>query len=110
MLGVGAILKEMLYQRPTRDRLLDALADPARRAILEQLNRGPAGVADLERPLAQSVRHHLDALEACGLVRSETVWRVDRAALGTAERWILDRWTSWEHRLDRLAHHTPEQE
>ena len=98
----------MLYQRPARDRLRTALADPARRAILERLNRGPAGVADLARPLAQSVLQHLAALEASGLVRSETVWRIDRAALRTAERWILERWTSWEHRLDRLPHHTPE--
>ena len=94
----------------TLDLLFQALADPARRAMVERLSRGPASVSALAQPLAMSlpaVMQHLRVLEASGLVRSEKVGRVrtcriEPAALRTAERWITERQTSWERRLDRL--------
>ena len=61
------------------DRLFRALADPARRAILERLSRGPAAVSELARPLPMSLpaaMQHLSVLELAGLVRSEKVGQV----------------------------------
>jgi DNA-binding transcriptional ArsR family regulator len=101
----------MLNQQPPLDRVFHALADPARRAMVERLSRGPASVTELAQPLAMSlpaVVQHLHVLEASGVVRSEKVGRVrtcriEPAALRTAERWISERRTCWERRLDRLG-------
>ena len=101
----------MLNQSADLDRLFQALADPARRAMLERLALGPAPVSELARPLPMSLpsaMQHLAVLEAAGLVRSEKVGRVrtcaiEPEALGEAERWINARRIEWEHRLDRLG-------
>ena len=48
------------------DRLFHALADPARRVVVERLSRGPAAVSELARPLAMSLpaaMQHLGVLE-----------------------------------------------
>jgi DNA-binding transcriptional ArsR family regulator len=101
----------MLNQSGDLDRLFNALADPARRAMVERLSRGPAPVSELARPLPMSLpaaMQHLGVLEAAGLVRSEKVGRVrtcsiEPGALSVAEHWINDRRTQWERRLDRLG-------
>jgi DNA-binding transcriptional ArsR family regulator len=101
----------MLYQAPALDLMFHALSDPSRRLMLERLTRGPATVSDLARPFAMSlpaVVQHLQVLEASGLVASEKVGRVRTCrvapdALRTAERWISERRTTWEQRLDRLG-------
>jgi DNA-binding transcriptional ArsR family regulator len=101
----------MLNQPPRLDRLFQALADPARRAMLERLSQGPAAVSELARPLPMSLpaaMQHLAVLEAAGLVRSEKTGRVRTCAiapeaLSQAERWINARRTEWEHRLDQLG-------
>lgn len=100
----------MLNQSSNLDRLFHALADPARRAMMERLSRGPAPVTELARPLPMSLpaaMQHLGVLEAAGLVRSEKVGRVrtcaiEPQALNQAEQWINARRLEWEHRLDRL--------
>jgi DNA-binding transcriptional ArsR family regulator len=79
--------------------------------MVERLSRGSASVSELAEPLTMSlpaVLQHLQVLEESGLVRSEKVGRVrtctiDSAALEPAERWITQRRTSWERRLDRLG-------
>jgi DNA-binding transcriptional ArsR family regulator len=101
----------MLNQSPSLDLMFQALADPTRRLMVERLSRGPASVSELAQPFAMSlpaVVQHLQVLEASGLVRSEKVGRVrtctiDSGALSLAEKWINDRRTSWERRLDRLG-------
>src|SRR5689334_25270117 len=101
----------MLNYNAQLDLLFHALADPARRAMVERLSRGPASVSELAKPLTMSfpaVVQHLQVLEASGLVRSEKVGRVrtcriEPKALKMAEQWISERRTSWEHRLDRLG-------
>jgi DNA-binding transcriptional ArsR family regulator len=101
----------MLNQSPDLDRLFHALADPARRAMVERLSRGPAPVSELARPLPMSLpsaMQHLGVLEAAGLVRTEKVGRVrtcriEPKALSLAEQWINTRRREWEHRLDRLG-------
>jgi DNA-binding transcriptional ArsR family regulator len=101
----------MLSQSTDLDRLFHALADPARRAMVERLARGPAPVSELARPLPMSLpaaMQHLSVLEAAGIVRSEKVGRVRTCAiepqvLSQAEQWINARRTEWQHRLDRLG-------
>jgi DNA-binding transcriptional ArsR family regulator len=93
------------------DRVFHALADPARRTMLERLTRGPASVSELAQPLSMSlpaVVQHLAVLEESGLVRSQKVGRVrtcqiEAGALQPAEQWINDRRLQWEKRLDRLG-------
>ena len=93
------------------NQVFHALADPSRRAMVERLSRGPASVSEMARPLEMSlpaVVQHLQVLERAGLVRSEKVGRVrtcriQPAALSAAERWIADRKTTWERRLDKLG-------
>jgi DNA-binding transcriptional ArsR family regulator len=105
------ILRYMLNQSSDLDRLFQALADPARRAMVERLSRGPAPVSELARPLPMSLpaaMQHLSVLEAAGLVRSQKVGRVrtcaiEPLALSQAERWIKARQVEWEHRLDKLG-------
>ena len=105
------IVRHMLNQTDELDRLFHALADPARRAMMERLSRGPAPVSALARPLPMSLpaaMQHLGVLEAAGLVRSEKIGRVltctlDTTSLSQAERWINERRIEWDHRLDRLG-------
>ncbi|HWD60802.1 MAG TPA: metalloregulator ArsR/SmtB family transcription factor [Stellaceae bacterium] len=90
--------------------MFHALADPARRAMVERLTKGPAPVMELARPLPMSLpaaMQHLGVLEAAGLVRSEKVGRVrtcaiESQALRRIEQWITARRAEWEERLDRL--------
>jgi DNA-binding transcriptional ArsR family regulator len=101
----------MPNQASDLDGLFHALADPARRAMVERLSRGPAPVSELARPLPMSLpsaMQHLGVLEAAGLVRSEKIGRVrtcsiQTATLSLAEQWINARRQEWERRLDRLG-------
>lgn len=108
----------MLNQSTPLDRVFHALADPARRFMVERLSRGPASVSELAQPFDMSlsaVVQHLQVLETCGLVRSKKAGRVrtcriEPAALRTAEKWIAGRRALWERRLDRLGDYLAEQE
>ena len=105
------ILKQMLNSQPQLDLVFQALSDPTRRAIVERLGRGPASVSQLAEPFAMSlpaVLQHVAVLEASGLVKTAKVGRVrtcqvDSLALSVAGRWIQERRTTWERRLDRLG-------
>jgi DNA-binding transcriptional ArsR family regulator len=105
------LLRHMLNQLLDLDRVFHALADPARRAMVERLSLGPAPVSELARPLPMSLpaaMQHLGVLEAAGLVRSTKSGRVrtcaiDPQALSQVEQWINARRAEWEHRLDRLG-------
>jgi DNA-binding transcriptional ArsR family regulator len=103
------ILKHMLnYQL---DRTFAALADPARRTMVERLVQGPATVSELARPLPMSlpaVMLHLKVLADSGLVTSEKVGRVrtcriEPKMLSQAEHWVAERRALWERNLDRLG-------
>jgi DNA-binding transcriptional ArsR family regulator len=108
----------MPNQSATIDRVFQALSDPTRRVMFEQLSRGPASVSDLARPHSMSlpaILQHLQVLETNGLVRSEKVGRVrtcriESAALRTAEDWIAGRRSSWERHLDRLGDYLAEED
>ena len=68
---------------------MDALGDPTRRAILEQLRQGPSAVGELARLLPVSrpaVSQHLRVLKEAGLVTDERagtrrLYRVDPQGL-----------------------------
>ena len=93
------------------DRVFHALGDPTRRALVETLSTGPRSVSELATPLDMTltaVVQHLQVLEECGLVHTEKVGRVRTCRLGTVglaalERWVKDRRSLWERRLDRLG-------
>jgi DNA-binding transcriptional ArsR family regulator len=101
----------MLNHVADLDRVFHALADPGRRLMLERLSEGPASVSELGRPLAMSlaaVVQHVQVLEASGLVRSQKAGRtrtcsLNPAPMRSAERWISERRTLIERRLDRLG-------
>ena len=107
----------MLNQRHV-DRVFHALGDPTRRALLEQLSRGPASVSRLAEPLRVSlaaVVQHLQVLEDSGVIRTEKTGRVrtcriEPAGLKLAEQWISERRALWARRLDRLGDVLAEEE
>jgi DNA-binding transcriptional ArsR family regulator len=111
LLDCCSIVKRVPKQSGSLDGLFGALADPARRGMVERLVTGPASVSDLARPLAMSlpaVMQHLQVLETCGLVSTEKTGRVrvcqiEPAALRQAEGWVVSQRTAWEARLDRLG-------
>ena len=93
------------------DRTFQALADPTRRAVVEQLCDGPASVSALAKPFAMTLAaivQHVQVLEAAGLVQTQKIGRVrtvqiDPAGLRSAEQWLAARRTRAEQHLDRLA-------
>ncbi len=105
------LLKRMVNQLLSLDLTFQALADPARRAMVERLARGPVSVSELARPFAMSlsaVMQHLAVLESSGLVRSQKVGRVrtcriEPRALSQADEWINARRSEWQARLDRVG-------
>lgn len=110
-MGRATILKSVLKYDDPVDAMFHALADGNRRAIVERLSRGSASVTELAGILAvtlAAVMQHVRVLEKSGLVRTQKIGRVRSASLepeafGTVERWITERRTTWERRLDRLG-------
>jgi DNA-binding transcriptional ArsR family regulator len=103
-------------ERPERepvdiDRVFYALGDPTRRAIVVMLSTRPHSVSKLAEPLnitLTAVAQHLQVLEEAGLVHTEKLGRVrtcriESAGLDALERWIRDRRTTWERKLDQLG-------
>lgn len=87
-----------------------ALSDPTRRAIVEQLTRGPTRVTDLAAPFDMSlnaVSKHIKVLEAAQLVRRtrqgrEHTLELDPAPLRDVARWAAEIERFWSARLDRI--------
>ena len=107
----------MFHDHAQIDRMFQALADPARRLMMERLSRGPASVSELAEPFDMSlsaVAQHIRLLQASGLIASEKIGRVrtcriEPKALSTVEQWIAERRTVWERRFDRLGEFLAEQ-
>jgi len=110
-------LKWMLDQRDALDRVFHALSDRSRRRMLDRLARGSASVSELAAPFDMSlaaVVQHVQVLQDSGLVDTEKIGRVRTCriaplALRSAEQWINERRTTWEHRLDLLGEVLAEQ-
>ena len=92
-------------------RIFHALGDPTRRTIVEMLSDGPSSVSRLAVPLGitlTAVVQHLQILEQSELVRTEKIGRVrtcrlESAGFSALEKWVRDRRSTWERRLDRLG-------
>lgn len=101
----------MANHSATLDRAFSALADPTRRAVVEQLRRGPASVSELaaRHPMAlPSFMKHVAVLTDAGLVASSKRGRVREvrlvpAALDETAQWIADHQRTWQTRLDALG-------
>jgi len=101
----------MKRKKPNIDRILHALGDATRRAMMERLSLGPMSVSSLAEPFnltLAAVLQHLHVLEECGLVQTEKVGRVrscriEPTGLDAMEQWIRARRSVWERRLDRLG-------
>jgi len=89
-----------------------ALADPTRRAMLQDLaTTGPRTVSELAAPFDISLAgasKHIQSLEQAGLVRREVRGRVhtcrlDAAPLHTGMEWLRHYERFWNGKLDALA-------
>lgn len=93
------------------DRIFTALADPARRGMIEQLSRGQATVKELAAPAGMrlpSALKHLRVLEEGGLVASSKVGRtrtyvMRRDTLGLLDEWLERRKAAYDAAFARLA-------
>jgi DNA-binding transcriptional ArsR family regulator len=100
----------------TRDplsRAFAALADPTRRAILERLAAGEAGVvelADASTLTQPAITKHLKVLERAGLVGrardgQRRPARLQLEGLLPVDDWLRHAHAEWSDRFDRLEAH-----
>ncbi len=105
-----------LLAMPSHDPLslaFAALADPTRRAILERLGSGEAGVVELAgaSTLTQpAITKHLKVLERAGLIGrardgQRRPARLHLEGLLPVDDWLRRAHTDWSTRLDRLEAH-----
>lgn len=93
------------------DLIFHALGDPTRRRMMEVLTERPHTLSALAEPFGMTltaVSQHLRILEDAGLVRSEKLGRVrscriEADGLAVLQRWIADRRSLWDRRLDQLG-------
>ena len=94
-------------------RAFAALADPTRRAILQRLGAGEAGVVELAgaSPLTQpAITKHLKVLERAGLIDrardgQRRPARLHLEGLVPVDDWLRRAHAEWSDRLDRLEAH-----
>jgi DNA-binding transcriptional ArsR family regulator len=87
-----------------------ALADPTRRAILTQLTKGDANVAQLAAPFEMSqpaISRHLKVLERAGLISrtrraTARLSHLEAKPLREATAWLARYRAYWEESYDRL--------
>ena len=92
------------------DLVFAALSDPTRRAIVAQLLRGEADVAELSAPYGlkqPTISKHLKVLEEAGLIASAREGQrrpryLQPTALQDLADWIEPFRRTWEARFDRL--------
>lgn len=109
-LRIGWAILCLMANYSALDGVFVALADPTRRAVVQDLGRGPATVGELAEqfPITlPSFMKHIRTLEGSGLIRTRKSGRVrtcslngDRLAL--VEDWLTEQRRLWEQRTDRL--------
>ena len=90
----------MVTYRDSTARVLDALGDPTRRAVLELIRGGSKPVGEIARDLPVSrpaVSQHLRVLKEAGLVRdrregTRRLYSVDPTGLAALRRYVEDHW------------------
>lgn len=96
------------------DRAFKALADPARRMVLQRLQSGPASIGDLASPLDMSfagAAKHIAVLVEAGLVEKQKVGRqqicrLNPDAMRQAYNWMhryAAFWTDHLHKLEQAV-------
>jgi DNA-binding transcriptional ArsR family regulator len=98
-------------------RAFAALADPTRRAILERLAAGEAGVvelADASTLTQPAITKHLKVLEGAGLIGrardgQRRPARLRLEGLLPVDDWLRRAHAEWSDRLDRLEAHLANQ-
>lgn len=98
------------YTQEALNRVFSAVADPTRRAILQNLAKGSATITEIARPFPVSlnaVSKHVMVLERAGLVRREVQGRehfctLEPTPLREATAWLDYYRQFWEVRLDAL--------
>ena len=104
------ILSHMEQYSGRLDGVFQALADPTRRAVLAQLNKGPASISELAKPFDMalpSFMKHIRLLEESGWIQTRKVGRVrtcslEKKAFAVADKWLSEQRLIWEARFDRL--------
>jgi DNA-binding transcriptional ArsR family regulator len=100
----------VVQYQSTLDETFAALADPTRRAILEQLGQGSATISELAGPAGISltgIKKHVGILERAELVSTEKRGRARYCFLGPrrleeVSRWIDSYRRDADERFDRL--------
>ena len=98
------------------DRTLSALADPARRAVVERLRLRPHRAGELAAALdlpPPTMSRHLRVLRATGLVEERhggedarvRLYRLRPQALGGLRRWLDDVERFWTLQLESFRRH-----
>lgn len=90
---------------------IEALADPTRRAVLEQLRRGGRSVGEIAAQLPVSrpaVSQHLKILKDAGLVRDEPrgtarIYRIHAEGLRELREWLDGFWDDALQRFKNYA-------
>jgi DNA-binding transcriptional ArsR family regulator len=98
--------------RDTLSQTFAALADPTRRAMLDQLSKGEANVSDLAKPFLKdmslpAVTKHLKVLEKARLITKtrQAQWRpckLNSEAFKDVADWMEQYRAFWEESFDRL--------
>jgi DNA-binding transcriptional ArsR family regulator len=92
------------------DMIFHALADPTRRAILQDVSAGEKTVGDVARPYAltlAAVSKHLNVLEAAELIARQRrgsfqIVRLTPATLREADEWLSHYSKFWNAQFDSL--------
>lgn len=87
-----------------------AFADSTRRAVLQQLGRGPASVSELAAPFDMALppfMKHIRTLENAGLITTKKVGRVRTCELNPekhagVEEWLKGQRRQWASRYQKL--------
>lgn len=93
------------------DRGFHALSDATRRAVIAQLTKGEASVAELAAPFGMALSsflQHVKVLEGAGLITTVKQGRVRTCRLAAGRLAELNQWinrheAAWAHKLDRLG-------
>ncbi|MBD2091324.1 helix-turn-helix transcriptional regulator [Microcoleus sp. FACHB-1515] len=97
--------------------IFHAIADPTRRAILDQLQRGEQPVKHLAEPFGMSlpaISQHLQVLCAAGLVTQQRrgrqrIYRLNPTSLKPISDWVSQYEQFWTAKLDALGQYLEEQ-
>ncbi len=94
------------------DLFFGAMADPTRRAVIEQLTKGPASVSALHEPHQMALptfMRHLKVLEDCGIVRSVKKGRVRTCHIEAGPLIEVQGWLAWQREIWETRDESPEE-